>query len=567
VAAGGGTGWSTRRVFTSDLAHGNAIVPFLNGSGQPNGAQLYPLGLGGSEAEASEIARWALGYNRSWPLGSLINSTPLAHGKGIDLNLPGHVAYSEAHPNRPKMVYAGADDGMLHAFFLETGPAGEEAGSEAWAYVPPDLLPSIASLYASNGQPNDPLRHVYGVASSPKVNDVCTGGCADAADWKTILVSGEGPGGTAYFALDITATPAAPSAYQGPPPFTVLWHTQDSSLRSAYGGTLGQSWSVPAFAFVGTTSTAAILLFGSGYDGNPADANDQGAYLSVANAAAGTAYLSLPHLGAPASPVATYAVIADSTVAVENSTNKAVAAYQADLGGRLWRLDGGSTAPGGTPLYNAGVTHPFYYSPAVLVTSGRNVVIALNDSTFDDPDLNRCTSTCTTAACGCYTPNLTVLFDNDGVLDAEHKVEKPLTDVYQANYNRRACTSTCPKFTSAARPVGSPLLLTNNADGATASLQALFLIYQPSSDSCTMGTSTLVVLDITGTTVVQSVAKQMAGKASGLFVGAGGEVMVAASGAGSNPSKLSVVAGEPSATTFAGTAATARVVGVAEKDD
>ena len=78
-------------------------------------------GLGASQAEADAIARFTLGENRTWKLGSILNSTPVTMGKSIDINLPGHAAYVQNAGARPAMVYIGADDGMLHAFYLESG--------------------------------------------------------------------------------------------------------------------------------------------------------------------------------------------------------------------------------------------------------------------------------------------------------------------------------------------------------------------------------------------------------------------------------------------------------------
>src|SRR5262249_31746302 len=188
---------------------------------------------------------------------------------------------------------------------------------EAWAYIPPDGLGDIARLYSNNGQPEDPTKHIYGIASSPKVNDVCTGACAAASDWHTMLVSGEGKGGNVYFALDISGQPTAN------PPFTVLWHTGN---MMPYTQTVGESWSVPAFAFVDSGGNpAALLLFGSGYD-TTNDGADQGNYLQIVNAFSGSPFLAPIHLSPPGGLYTTYSVIADSVVARDPNTFRAIAA-------------------------------------------------------------------------------------------------------------------------------------------------------------------------------------------------------------------------------------------------
>ena len=65
----------------------------------------------------------------------------------------------------------------------------------------------INKLYVQGGQRPDPKDHLFGVASSPKVTDLCIAGCNDAstATWKTVLVMTEGYGGRDTFMLDITA--------------------------------------------------------------------------------------------------------------------------------------------------------------------------------------------------------------------------------------------------------------------------------------------------------------------------------------------------------------------------
>jgi hypothetical protein len=549
--------WNTRKVFTSNST--NNLVGFVDGSSAANSAALYALGLGASATEAASIIEWTLGNGRAWPLGALLNSTPMTHGTGIDLNLPGHAAYQTASStNRPKMVYVGADDGMLHAFYMESGTWGN-AGDEAWAYVPPDLLPQLTEIYVNGGQSSDPTAHSYGVNSSPKINDVCTGSCAAQSDWRTVLVSGEGPGGKGYFALDISALPSAAA------PFSVLWH---SAWLSTFADTLGQSWSVPAFAFAGSPRTS-ILLFGSGYDVDPADGHDQGAYLHLINTVTGAAYLSAPHLAAPSSPVTTYAVIADTAVAMDPSSFAPVAAYQADLGGRVWRLAGANTAPGSTPLLDSGVAHPYYYSPSVYLSTGTTVYVALNDSTTDDPDMNTSSSA---------VPYATLFKDDGGTkvnltLNANstsYTNSVPLTSLCKTGCTAGtcACSSAANRFTSTARPASSPVLINNLDALATASIQAMFLVYQPPTAPCAQGRSYVVVLDVTDVPVTQSyVIDAGAGKAAGMFVGGGGQLIVAKSGTGSGAASLSVMTSVVAQPATGSTTPVARVVGQVEKDD
>jgi len=135
--------------------------------------------------------------------------------RGADVNgqnrevITGDVQHSE--PLR--VVYFGANDGMLHAVKDSTlsTPASDD-GREMWAFIPPDQLHRLKDMVEGES-------HQYYVDSSPKVHikDVNGNGIIevnvdsdgdedvdnDDKD-RVILVCGERKGGTSYFALDVT---------------------------------------------------------------------------------------------------------------------------------------------------------------------------------------------------------------------------------------------------------------------------------------------------------------------------------------------------------------------------
>ena len=109
--------------------------------------------------------------------------------------------------NRPKVVYVGTNDGIMHAFAAEdqtitVGPyAGRRvtAGEELWGFIPPILLPKLASTLAS---------HQWMVDGTPVVKDIYfrrgPGDNPDGNDYHTVLLFGLRGGGSAYIALDVT---------------------------------------------------------------------------------------------------------------------------------------------------------------------------------------------------------------------------------------------------------------------------------------------------------------------------------------------------------------------------
>jgi type IV pilus assembly protein PilY1 len=102
-----------------------------------------------------------------------------------------------AHRARAPSVYAGANDGMLHAFYAPGADSavspGKYAGEELLAYVPKGVYANLGN-YA-----NSAYTHHYFVNATPGTGDLF-----DGSQWHTWLIGGEGAGGKSIFALDIT---------------------------------------------------------------------------------------------------------------------------------------------------------------------------------------------------------------------------------------------------------------------------------------------------------------------------------------------------------------------------
>jgi type IV pilus assembly protein PilY1 len=105
--------------------------------------------------------------------------------------------FKTANASRTAAVFVGANDGMLHAFNATTG-------DELFAYIPSWMSTKLAALTSATYNAN----HQAYVDASPVVGEAQVGSAGTAADWKTVLVSGTGGGGSGVFALDVT-NPAA----------------------------------------------------------------------------------------------------------------------------------------------------------------------------------------------------------------------------------------------------------------------------------------------------------------------------------------------------------------------
>jgi Tfp pilus tip-associated adhesin PilY1 len=177
---------------------------------------------------------------------------------------------------REKMAYVGSNDGLLHAFSLETG-------QERWAFLPKSLQAKLNE--AGNGASYDPCStsycHRYLLDGSPQVADVY-GVFGGASKWRTMLVVGQRGGGTAYTALDVTK---GESFGAGADQAKFLWELTDAQL--------GESWSEAAIERVsypggGTGATAWGVFVSSGYSENDNTQYLKEGYLYGLEAATGT---------------------------------------------------------------------------------------------------------------------------------------------------------------------------------------------------------------------------------------------------------------------------------------
>ena len=488
-------GWKTRRVYTSDSSN-NLIQIQVNTDGSiANKSQLHALGLGATDAEAEKIARWMLGdptMGNPAILGAMVNSTPIDVGQpGADLN-PGGIDFSNRFKDRVHLTYVGSDDGMLHAFYtVDTAINGatQPGGSEAWAYLPPEMMGTVTKTYAQGGQVPDPGSHIFGLASSPKVKNLCASGCTSnsTAAWKTVLAMTDGYGGSEMFVLDITDPTASP-------PFSIVWHSATSPTASSYNNILGQTISVPAFFYSDTpTLDDYRVLFTSGY---PVDNTkpDQGKYIVSASAASGT-ILSQQKVSSPGSCGTTpeLTMLTDVGTARDYQVkNQLLSGYAGDTWGNLWRFTN-SGSP--STVLQLGCQHPLHFAPTVVQLDRDDVtnlphqiyLVQSTNSPLDDVTKN-------------FEPSHVVITRDifkDGTVSADQTFGVNGTVTLTVAVSPQLCgisdlagTVCQTQLPSNARPLGTPLAILKQ-DGTG------FLIlsnwYSPDPGGCTKGTTYLQI--------------------------------------------------------------------------
>jgi hypothetical protein len=499
--------WRERRVWTWN---GTQMVRVaVDGSGAAtNRAALRALGLGATDAETDRAVRWLLGdpaMKNPAVLGALINSTPIDVGPVGSSPLPGGKRFYEAYKERPNLIYVGSDDGMLHAFFTrDTVLAGVtyRGGSEAFAFIPPEMLPVITKVYAAGGQYPAPTDHVFGLASSPKVKNMCVANCADNATavWKTVLYMGDGPGGSEGFALDITDVFDAGGV--AGPPVRMLWHTQFVTESSRYDDLLGQTFSVPAFYFGKTSSLDdQRMLMTSGYGSG----GNQGRAIISASAQDGH-IIDAQTLAPGNGCTVEYAALTDVATARNYSVDEKqqiLAGYFGDTWGNLWRYvpavgSDGITLPTGTisPVTTPGCDQPLHFAPAVVQLdrdfptsqSGAIYLVQVTNSPLD-PDTkgfgpSRLIVRKDLASGGSVLPDLT--FGGSGSL------------TLQVGTSQICTGSPCLPLPSNARPLSTPTVIIKQAGQ---SFLVFTVWYVPGT--CSKGQSYLTVHEVTATQVIQ----------------------------------------------------------------
>ena len=216
------------------------------------------------------------------------------------------------------VIYAGANDGMLHAF-------DDQTGEELWGFIPPVLLPSLKKF-------RDELSLQFFVDGSPQalVQKDTNGNVTSAT-----LIFGLRRGGNRYLALDVT-DPLAPC---------FLWEVSPSV--TGYGE-LGQTWSTPRLSRIRYGAGEKwVVIVGGGYDENQDNvpvivADTKGRGLYVIDALTGN--LVWKYTNAENSEMR-YSIPSDIARVDTNGDGYIDRLYVGDLGGRIWRFDIGNSNP------------------------------------------------------------------------------------------------------------------------------------------------------------------------------------------------------------------------------
>ncbi|PKN17115.1 MAG: hypothetical protein CVU71_17625 [Deltaproteobacteria bacterium HGW-Deltaproteobacteria-6] len=261
-----------------------------------------------------------------------------------------------------RLIVSGANDGQFHAF--KTSDM-----TEAWSFVPPNLLSKLKNI--THAAEPTALLHQYFVDGPVSGADVWlgsgTGTSKSAADWKTLLVFGEGRGSTDRLwssAADCASglSPTYSATYPNYCGYYALdlndslnprymWRLNgfDATTQAPY---MGESWSKMFMGRILTKSGSTVTekwvgFLGAGYNANACPSNGtcddkRGKGFYVVDLSNGQILWSFTHTSDTASntrsPSMRYSFPAPPSIVDSDNDGFIDTAYIGDLGGNMWRF-------------------------------------------------------------------------------------------------------------------------------------------------------------------------------------------------------------------------------------
>jgi len=294
---------------------------------------------------------------RPWLLGDIFHSNPLVVGRPRSfINEASYGAFALAHGDRTNVIYAGANDGFLHAFHAgdwqptATPPSYDRGtGEELFGFMPWPARRNARYLPIDTG-----ARDYYFVDGSPAAADVwfyptattpSSGKALDGSEWHTVVAGGLRQGGRAYYALDVTD----PSAGGFP---SYLWELPAENAPAADLAAIGETWGQPILTKVqveigGKPYERWVAIVSGGYH-KTSDPNDALNYNAASTTGRGIYIIDVTNgrvLGVKRfTPAATdgrqlmlYAMPSTPSVFDIDHDGYADVIYIGDLGGNVWK--------------------------------------------------------------------------------------------------------------------------------------------------------------------------------------------------------------------------------------
>lgn len=364
-----------------------------------------------------------------WKLGDIYHTSPQAIGtpnSKFNDTLDGNSAFSTFRSNNQRttsngkrMMVVGANDGQLHAFQTNTG-------SEAWSFIPPNLLTRLKNI-AHSSHPTL-LSHQYFVDGPLSAADIwlgSNGASKTAGEWHTYLIMAEGRGGnqtlwSKYPSCICPSTdadcssafsPTYSSTYNNYCGYYALevTNTLNPEFKWTIGGAspipssdavyFGQPWSEMYIGRVKINSAEKWVGFiGGGYNGSncaggTCDTGGKGFF--IVDLSNGMILKSFTRGGTGITGTMNYDFAGSPTVIDYDNDGYLDTAYIGDTGGNVWRFKFCGSADvatcdtaswSGNMFYqNTSTVKPIYTSPSIAHGSANDIWISFCTGDKTDP--------------------------------------------------------------------------------------------------------------------------------------------------------------------------------------
>ncbi len=344
--------------------------------------------------------------NRTSVLGDIVDSSPVFVGaptsnyanKFVDklatsktlVEGTSYASFQTTNAGRMNMIYAGSNDGLLHAFRAGTLAADGKTltsndGYELFAYIPSQVIMAIRPSAAGYDYSNVLYQHNFQVDGTPGMGDLYYSG-----NWHTWLVTGLGVGGHpagpvnsngvdssgnqlipdpvgALFALDITNPSIFTSAETSANAKTMVigeWNsstvtcTNSGSFNATCGTALGQVTGTPLIRRLHDGSWGVI--WGNGLNSSLGRA---GIFIMHIDSSGGQ---TLQYIDATAGPGNGIVQVTAADLDGDHITDFV---YAGDVKGNLWRFDLTDTKSTAPASWSSNVTRVFTTSTGQPITT------------------------------------------------------------------------------------------------------------------------------------------------------------------------------------------------------
>jgi type IV pilus assembly protein PilY1 len=372
----------TLKTCSTSFASCSALTDFSTSNGAITTASLGAS----STAERNILINWARGLDtndENHNSSTTSEMRPSVHGDVVHSR---PVALDFGTADDPKVVvFYGGNDGVFRAINgnREDSIGTAAAGSELWAFMPPEFYPHIKRLRENTVQISFPNIAAAGALPKPYgIDGAITAYKSGANAW---IYAAMRRGGRALYAFNVPGSDPANITLKWkigcPQNFTAAGTVSDADCTAGFTG-IGQTWSSPK-SLTAAGHAGPLLIMGGGYDpcedASPPSctAASKGNKVYVLDADSGAIRRTFTTLR----PVA-----ADIAIAPDLTTGEALYAYVVDLGGNVYRINIGSAAPAAwtmTQIASLGCSTPgtcalnrkFMFAPDLVLDGGDYVVL------------------------------------------------------------------------------------------------------------------------------------------------------------------------------------------------